>query len=131
MIALDLDPYTAAHVAIALRRHRNSLLSTGRPCPAGLQVIEEIATKAAKGEQQGTDGPDSLDALAELLQAESVNRRTPLAPGEAAALLGISVKTIRRDIASGSLPSVPVGKRRHIPRDAIEALLVANRKDTK
>ena len=39
---------------------------------------------------------------------------------ELAAVAGVSVKTIRRQIAEGALPSLKLGRRRLIPLDALE-----------
>jgi excisionase family DNA binding protein len=51
-------------------------------------------------------------------------RRAPLAPGflpvsAAAALLGISPRSVRRWIAAGRLPSTRLGRLHYIPRQAL------------
>lgn len=44
---------------------------------------------------------------------------------ELAAVAGVSVKTVRRQVAAGALPSVKLGRRRLIPLDALERRLAA------
>lgn len=124
MIALELDRLTASHVAVAIRRHRDTLTRTGRPYPESLREIEQMAAKVAKGDQSASDGDHGLAALAQLVQGESNGHSAPLAPSEAAVLLGVSVTTVRRQIARGELPTVTIGKRQRIPRHAIESRLV-------
>jgi acetyl-CoA/propionyl-CoA carboxylase biotin carboxyl carrier protein len=67
--------------------------------------------------------------------------RDDLTPRQVAEQLGVTVRTVQRWIADGSLPSVPVGARRRVPRSAlgqpadpgqtgsrpIRSLLIANR----
>ncbi|MER6577320.1 helix-turn-helix domain-containing protein [Nonomuraea sp. NPDC001023] len=53
------------------------------------------------------------------------DRRQALPISEVAELLGVAPITIRRAVASGEFPHVPVRSRKQVPRDFVEALLAS------
>ena len=53
----------------------------------------------------------------------SLGQRLALSPSEAAELLGLSLSTVKLELASGRLKSVKVGNRRIVPRWAIDTFL--------
>ena len=56
-------------------------------------------------------------------EALSLGQRLALSPSEAAELLGLSLSTVKLELASGRLQSVKVGNRRIVPRWAIDTFL--------
>lgn len=92
----------AQHLAAALSVHMRDFQRNGRHLPPGLSAYLE-AFVALSGQERTTfgDSGNSLDSL-----AMSIER--------AAAVLGVSVRTVRRLVAAGRLASFRAGRRRLI-----------------
>lgn len=53
------------------------------------------------------------------------DRRQALPIPEVAELLGVKPITVRRAVASGEFPHIPVRSRKQVPRDFVEGLLAS------
>lgn len=121
LFAASLDATLAAHLAVALARHREELARSGRPRPTGLVDLEALAVEIARDArgQTGTGGDSQVDAAA----GSAYNgRHELLSQREAAEVLGVSPRTIRRMLDRQELAGVPVGGRRRVRRADLEAL---------
>lgn len=112
---LDVDAWTAAHLAAALRVHRQGLRRQWQEEPPGLAVIERACAVRARGGQR-TPRPAPADGL-----GEGGRMVLLLKPAQVAAVLAVSERTIARLIASGALPTVRVEASRRVHRDDLEA----------
>jgi excisionase family DNA binding protein len=72
---------------------------------------------------------DSLARLADLQEElEAIAARPAMSPKELAEVLGVSVETIYRRIAAGTLPSFKFGGQIRIPYSAVEAVVADPKK---
>jgi excisionase family DNA binding protein len=119
---LRITPATAAHLAVAVRRHREVLAKLEREIPDALEDLEwafaEIANRS-----NGQYGSETVTRLP--VSENDAMRPDWLSPREVAATLGVSEATIKRHIASGKLRSSKVGRSRRIHRDAITRFVEA------
>ena len=117
MLVVDLDEWTAAHAAAAIRAHRGAMRRGGHPVPGALADLEQALTAAAKRGQSRTV-PAVPDVSAD---AAPMNALT-LTYDQAATLLGRSARTVRRMVDRGDLEAVRVGGRRMVRRADVERL---------
>jgi excisionase family DNA binding protein len=110
VILLDLSPVERLHLGIALRDRRKVLRRDGQDLPPRLrQLGDALRPEAVMG------GLDSADHAAAANAGDLGGPRVPaffVCPGRAASLLGISVRTLRRLAAAGTVPSVAAGRGR-------------------
>ncbi len=120
---LELHPLLARHVAYALRSHRLFLRSEHLPLPGGFVELERSVKNMASG------GQDRPNERAEDEPVDTAPMRTPLLlkHDEAGHLLGVSERTVRRLVAEGQLPAVPVGGAARVHRADVEAFADSRR----
>lgn len=99
-----LDPDVAAHLVTALSGYRRALRSAGRPVPPSVEAIIDFEARVVRNGQSLGSGRAAGDT-------PTVDHAGPLTLAEAAALVGTSVKTIRRRIDDGRLAARRVGGR--------------------
>lgn len=109
MMVLDLDPSSASHLVRALEAHRLWCRTNGYGMPEALDRLASMA----RGGQDRTSSDDSAAF------GEAVPMPLALGYDEAARLLSVSERTIRRLVASGELASVTLtpNTRRILRRD--------------
>lgn len=113
---LELSPRTAAHLVAALNLHREWARRQHIPTPTELDAIRDALVRVATS---GQERPSLVDidpsahppAVAPLL----------LTYPEAASVLGLSERQVRRLVADGRVPSVRHGRSVRIHRDDLEA----------
>lgn len=120
MLVCALDRDAAAHLAVALHRHRDALRKIGGAEPPGLAELERMAVSITRRQEDsgvltvpavGDDGPDG--------------HRDWLSRSEVAWLLGVSLATVDRWRASGVLRSSRVGGIRRFSRESLHECLSA------
>ncbi|CAN5860351.1 hypothetical protein BH23ACT8_BH23ACT8_15700 [soil metagenome] len=111
MIVAEVDEWTAAHLAAAIRQHRRSMAAHGHPHPAALLDLEAAFTSRAR---RGPGGATLADpaGIVDDQPMDSVLLTTP----RAAELLSLSPRTVKRLVADGRLASVKIGGARRIRR---------------
>lgn len=117
-VAVVLDAHLAGHVAVAMRRHEVDLRRHREPVPDGFAELLDalLATAQRSGAVISGQGRSILDGPDESADAALVT--VP----QAAAELELSVSTVRRRIADGTIASVAIGGARRIPRTEITRL---------
>jgi len=120
MFFLELDQQAAAHVAAALSSHFHWARDNGYRPPPELLDLADRCLKGARGGQAGT----AVDAIADRADAAPVTALL-LSYRQAAAVLGVSVRTITRLVAAGELPSVHVGGIVRIRREDVESYVAS------
>jgi excisionase family DNA binding protein len=123
---LDVDAWEAAHLAAAIRAHRDAMRRERHPVPDVLEAIEQrlvarVRTARANGGQarptgDGIPGVPDPDRMTLLLTFQ-----------QAAEALAVSVRTVRRLVAAGHLSVREVASCRRIHRDDVEAFAAGNR----
>jgi excisionase family DNA binding protein len=98
--ALTLDPILAGHLAVALTGYRRALRSTGRTVPPGVDDLLAASLRVVKSGQRLAPGHRGRHAGGVFLTM-----------AEAADLLRVSPRTLRRRIADGDLAVRRVGRR--------------------
>lgn len=112
MIVLDLTDAERLHLAAALRDRARRLQRDGRTLPPRLT---ELAAGLLRPDA-ATTGHNSPRPAA----APQHDGALLCGAAEAARLLGISVRTLRRRAATGQVPSVIDGGRRRYQRTALQ-----------
>jgi excisionase family DNA binding protein len=107
LLVLELDDVTRQHVALALRMHAVQLRRNGHSVPR--QLVELEAHFCVSTRQQATP----LAGSAPTMDGE------PMAPiavdlDTAAKALSVSRRSVEREIASGALPAIRVGRSRRV-----------------
>src|SRR5690606_29369659 len=97
----------AAHVAIAVSRHLHAARREGVAVPAGLREFRDALVAMAKGGQERPALASPVD--------DRQGGPVSFSYADAAAATGVSVRTLRRRAAEGSLRTVRVGRRVLIP----------------
>ena len=102
---------TLAFISHAIVRHAAVRARDGLPIPALALVVARWCANAARGGQDGQpfaipDGDTDIGVMAQLLLSDK----------DAAALLGLSARTIRAMMADGRLPAIKVGGSTRIRR---------------
>jgi excisionase family DNA binding protein len=115
----EIDRLLAAHVGIAIRRHREYLERTEQPEPDGLREIEQTMTRTASNRQE-----PPATAIVGLGDHSALRDREYLSPSEAATVTGLGKRTIERLVSDGSLSSTLVGRSRRIARGDLDELMV-------
>ena len=114
------DRFLAGHVLNALRRYEPVLDVYEVDVPGFGDLASLVAQVARSGQLRPLDGSrcDGRPSYGYLLPAR-----------DAAALLGVSERTLRRRVTSGSVPAVRVGRRRLFdPIEMLEAVAGASAK---
>ncbi len=101
LLLAGLDAELAAHVATALLRYKRWLHDINRPQPDGFAELLKSSIRVAKSGQS-----HPVDAATR----QRVRMARLLSPADAAAVLGISERTLRRRVADGTLPARHVGR---------------------
>jgi excisionase family DNA binding protein len=108
VIFISSDPRLAGHIAHAVALHLQWLQRNGLHAPPELGDL--LSALEDRSGQQGTP----LAFAAEPVEARLVGYN------DAAGMLGVHPRTIRRVVARGDLPVVRIGRRALIPVSAIE-----------
>jgi excisionase family DNA binding protein len=112
--ALTLDRDLAAHLAVALTGYRRALVSTGRSVPPGVDDLLAAALRTVRSGQTLAGGRRGRH-----------DGEVFLTMPEAADLLRVSPRTLRRRVAGGDLAVRRVGRRVLVERadllDFVEA----------
>jgi excisionase family DNA binding protein len=120
-IVLRIDRETARHLAIACRRHRQVGEQLGHEIPAGVADLEafcvEIASTSDHGRSRAITSQAVRDDRAMTQSAEWLSAE------QAAQTAGLSIATVRRRIADGSLASSKVGRSRRIRRRELDRFM--------
>jgi excisionase family DNA binding protein len=95
------------HLVHAVSSHVRWCRANGIPATAVVHLLEVL-----EGHRRPTVAPGADGVETDLV-------RTHLTPTEVAERLGVSVKTVRRRVADGSLPAVRVGRALRIPVSAV------------
>jgi excisionase family DNA binding protein len=112
--ALTLDPAVAGHLACALTGYRKALVSTGQAVPEGVEDLLAGALKVVRsGQRLAPDHRAHHDGSVFLTMAE------------AATLVRVSPRTLRRRIADGDLAVRRVGRRVLVERADLLAFVEA------
>ena len=117
LFLVELSPEVAGHLAVAIELYRRELRkASGWAGPELLDDLGVMAQKNARGRQEVTAVLDLVDLLED-------GRIMPLLLSKTAAAqaLGVSLRTLHRLIAAGSLPAVTVEGRVLIRRSDLEA----------
>lgn len=109
----------AAHLAIALTRYVATARADGVSPPLELLTLRDALVEVARS---GHELP-SVAASSDAGDGPSVERKIAFDVREAAEVLSISERSVRRLIADGRLPTVQVGRRRLIGRHALESFV--------
>jgi excisionase family DNA binding protein len=120
MVVLAIDPDTAGHLAVALRRHRDSLHKNQMSEPPALAELEKAALQVVSKRQQ----PSANVSVPGDLQ-DDLSEREFLTRADVVRLTGASVATVDRWIARGQLPSCRHGRLRRIARADLNTFLAA------
>lgn len=124
MFVLDVSPHVAAHLAVAVKLHRERMRRDFHSVPAELAELERRWTELAKAGQEGT-----TDADAAVLEHDATDARLLVSFEEAARVMSVSEKTIQRLTRAGELDVVEVGSRRLVRRASIEAFIERGHSD--
>jgi excisionase family DNA binding protein len=100
--ASDVD--VLVHLAVALTVHERRQRARGVPLPQSVADIARFLRACVKARQDAT----SLDESVQSAHDAGVPVRLLLTKGEAAASLGVSVRTVERLVAAGRLPVVHI-----------------------
>jgi excisionase family DNA binding protein len=100
--ASDVD--VLVHLAVALTVHERRQRARGVPLPQSVADIARFLRACVTARQEAT----SLDESVQSADDAGVRDRLLLTKGEAAASLGVSVRTLERMVAAGRLPVVHV-----------------------
>lgn len=120
MLLLDVRSHVAAHLAVAVKMHRDRMRRDDQPVPGELAELQQRWTETARGGQAGTESaPIEVPAHDQ--------GRLLLTYEETARVLSVSRKTIYRLTGAGDLPVVKVGGLMRIHRDDVEAYVEQNR----
>jgi excisionase family DNA binding protein len=111
ILVASTDPALVPHLSLAVSKHLKWCRHNGLPAPAGM--VDLLSALEDRGGQSGT----SVAFEPSLPDARLVGYK------EAAAVLGVSVKTVQRRVRAGRLPAVSVGARRLIPVSALDELV--------
>jgi excisionase family DNA binding protein len=107
------------HAAVAIRDHARRLRRDRVPVPSDLLKLA-AALMAACPDRSGQERPDSRGQAPPYDAEGGTPAPVMLRAPEAAAVLGCSVRQLRRKTASGEVPSVKDGRsRRYLTRDLI------------
>lgn len=103
-LILDVSPRVAGHLAVALRQHQEWAARSGMALPQELAQLQAALTTRATRGQDGTPLEDLW----------SVRHGQDMAPrlvtyANAARLLSVHERTVKRLVASGDLPVVRIG----------------------
>jgi excisionase family DNA binding protein len=100
----------------------------------GMESIRALATVTLDARTLDELGPETIDRLADLVEARLVERRAAgeealLTPRAAAEIAGVHPETMRRAIRSGAIEVAGyVGARARLRRAAVDAWLVGGRR---
>jgi excisionase family DNA binding protein len=120
MLVLTLDPDTAGHLAVALRRHRDSLQKNQMSEPPGLAELESAVLRVVRSHQEASQGvTDQTVVQDDLSDREYLTRR------DVVRLTGASVASVDRWISSGDLAASRHGRLRRIARTDLDRFLTA------
>ena len=100
----------AAHLAVAVERHRRWCRDNGEPVPADLFALVAIVT----GSQQPSK------SLADIDPGDDAGVPLAVDYSEAGRLLGVSPSSIYRLVRDGKLRAVTVGAAKRVPRAELE-----------
>jgi excisionase family DNA binding protein len=120
MLVLTLDPDTASHLAVALRRHRDSLQKNQMSEPPALAELENAALQVVNSCQQASA---SVSVAGDL--QDDPSEREYLTRTDVARVARVSGRTVDRWIAHGQLPSCRHGRLRRIARADLSTFLTA------
>jgi excisionase family DNA binding protein len=100
----------------------------------GTESIRAVATVTLDARALDELGPETMDRLAELVEARLVERRAAgeevlLTPTSAAEIAGVHPETLRRAIRSGAIEVAGyVGNRARVRRAAVDAWVTSGRR---
>lgn len=108
MIVASSNPRVAGHLALACAEHLRWCRRNGVSAP--VEMVELLSVLQA----------DSGQGRPSVAFEEAVPDRVLMSYEQAAAALGVSVRTVRRMTRDGRLPVVLIGSRRLIPASAVD-----------
>lgn len=117
---LDLDLVSSAHLAAAIRRHRQSAARDRLRVPRELLDLEEICRRRVSAGQGGSPVAD----LCELLDAQAMTPRL-VTYADAGRLLSCSLSTVKRLVAAKELTAVYVSGSPRIRVEDIDAYVTS------
>lgn len=128
LVAINLDRATAGHLAVAIELYRRSLDRNGTQPPSALVDLQHLAIEVARSGEG--DAPGRTGACEDAAPRSDPSRsyagrddRQLLTQKDAAEVLGVHPRTVRRWLDTGDLGSVTVGSRRRIPRQETDRFL--------
>ena len=113
---ISLGPTAAGQVAAALHQHQHALAHIGMEENPEVARLRRLAILVARSGQR--DRPGRMRAHAGLVLDDDPTVTLPVA----AALTGLSSRTIRRRVADGTLPVARVGRRVLVRRADLDTL---------
>lgn len=133
MLLIDVDAELAGHLSVAIRVYRNRASRAGINTPKPMAELEKVLAARASEGQRGTPVAHlwSVAKTDPMICLEGAGGTRLVGYAGAAELLGCSVRTVKRLVASGALPVVRLGDR--LPRvqvGDIERLIQSRRSTT-
>jgi excisionase family DNA binding protein len=124
-VLFGMDEWTAAHLVVAIRGHREQMARSYQPVPDQLRQIEDWCSAWVRKGQEGS----SLDGGGDVAEAAPMTEPLLLTLDRTAELLGVSVSTVKRLVAGDDpeLVSVVIGNSRRVHRDDLDAYLAGKR----
>lgn len=118
MIFIVGDPLVSAHLAVAVTKYKAELRRNGRRAPDELDALLEALSASLRGQERPILAPEPLP-------------RDPLLMdySEAADVLRVSARTVRRLVAEGKLPPVRIGGRSLIRVADVESFVSGGNSD--
>lgn len=113
---IRLDPVAAGQLAAALHQHRLALGQAGMSVHPEMARLLHLAVLTARSGQSRVSGEVRAHACVVIDDAPTVTLSA--VPG----LTGLSLRTVRRRVAEGSLPVVRVGRRVLVRRVDLDTL---------
>lgn len=119
LLAIAVEPDLAAHVAVALRRHRKALRLAGRTEPDGLADLEAFAVEVVTATQQASQSVTVETGS----QDGAHDSREYLSRNDISQLAGVSLATVDRWLATERLPFTRHGRIRRVRRADLDRFL--------
>ena len=127
VMLLDLDAWACAHIAAALRAHRDAMRRNYQSVP---DLLEELERSCAARVSAGQRGADLVEQTARL-HDEAMTALLMNLDDVGHVLGGVSRSTVNRLIRDGELPGLKVGGRTFVARADLEAYVDTLRETTR
>lgn len=124
--AVEIDRAVAGHASVALERHRAALKRGGYPEPEGLDdlvaAMTEVGRTGAIAVFVITSGQEAANPVRVGRTGSYGGEHELLTQHQAADMLGVSARTIRRRLNAGTLPHTTINGVRRIRRADLEGV---------